>query len=132
MGKAPTIEFLPSPIDGDSPWQLYGLLLNECNEAARKLEQTLDIEICRLDIETGAEWVVYDPVAKLICENNGQITVDGLAKINASKPSRRGEIDYFDPRFAAEYITISSVRICMKKLHNGSFIHRQIMRQMSQ
>jgi hypothetical protein len=123
LGKAPTIEFLPSPIDGDSPWQLYGLLLNECNEAARKLEQTLGIEICRLDIETGAEWVVYDPIAKLICEYHGPITVDGLAKINASKPSHRGEI---------EYITISSVRVCMKKLHNGSFIHRQIMRQMSQ
>ena len=123
MDKAPTIEFLPSPIDGDSPWQLYGLLLNECNEGARKLEQTLGIEICRLDIETGAEWVVYDPIAKLICEYHGPITVDGLAKINASKPSRRGEI---------EYITISSVRVCMKKLHNGSFIHRQIMRQMSQ
>jgi hypothetical protein len=44
--------------------------------------------------------------ANIISKQNGQITVDGLAKINASKPLRRGEIEYFDPRFAADYITM--------------------------
>lgn len=105
-GKSPTIEFIPSPIDGSDPWQLFGILYNDCNEAARKLEQTLDMEIGRLELEHGTEWVVYDPVANIISRQSGQITVDGLGKINASKPLRRGEIEYFDPRFAADYITM--------------------------
>lgn len=105
-GKSPSMEFIPSPVDGSNPWELYGILYNDCNEAARKLEQTLDMEIGRLDMEHGAEWVVYDPVANLISQQSGQITIDGLGKINASKPLRRGEIEYFDPRFAADYITM--------------------------
>lgn len=105
-GKSPSIEFIPSPIDGSNPWELLSILYNDCYEAARKLEQTLDMEIGRLEIERGAEWVVYDPVANIISRQSGQITVDGLGKINASKPLRRGEIEYFDPRFAADYITM--------------------------
>ncbi|MGH9982388.1 MAG: hypothetical protein ACRD8W_00340 [Nitrososphaeraceae archaeon] len=105
-GNPPSIEFIPSPIDGNDPWELLGILFNDCNEAARKLEQTLDMEIGRLEIEHGAEWVVYDPVANIISKQSGQITINGLGKINASKPLRRDEIEYFDPRFAAEYITM--------------------------
>ena len=63
-------------------------------------------KIGRLETESGPEWVVYDPVASIISKQNGQITVDGLGKINASKPLRRGELEYFDPRFAAEYLTM--------------------------
>jgi DNA-binding MarR family transcriptional regulator len=29
MGKTPSIEFLPSPIDGDDPWKLFGILYND-------------------------------------------------------------------------------------------------------
>jgi hypothetical protein len=105
-GKIPTIEFIPSPINGSNPWELFGMLHNECNEVARKLEQTLEMEIGRLEIEPGAEWVVYDPVASIISKQNGQVTVDQLGKINASKPLRRGELEYFDPRFAAEYLAM--------------------------
>jgi hypothetical protein len=105
-GKMPTIEFIPSPINGSSPWELFGILYNDCNEVARKLEQTLEMEIGRLEIEPGAEWVVYDPVASIISKQNGQVTVDQLGKINASKPLRRGELEYFDPRFAAEYLAM--------------------------
>lgn len=105
-GKSPSIEFIPSQIDGNNPWELFGMLYHDCNEVARKLEQILDMEIGRLEIEHGAEWVIYDPVGDLISKQNGQITVDGLGKINASKPLRRGEIEYFDPRFAADYITM--------------------------
>jgi hypothetical protein len=105
-GRAPTIEFIPSPIDGSNPWELFGILYNDCNQVAKKLEMILDMEIGRLELEPGAEWVVYDPLAKLISRYNGQITLDGLGKINASKPLRRGEIEYFDPRFAVDYITM--------------------------
>ena len=61
-GKSPSIEFIPSPIDGENPWELFGILYNDCNEVARKLEQLLDMEIGRLELEPGAEWVVYDPL----------------------------------------------------------------------
>ena len=36
MGKSPTIEFLPSPLDGKNPWELCGILYHECTEAAEK------------------------------------------------------------------------------------------------
>lgn len=85
---------------------VHGILYNDCNEVARKLEQTLDMEIGRLEIEHGPEWVVYDPVARKVSKQNGQITEDQLGKINVSKPLRRGELEYFDPRFAAEYLTM--------------------------
>ena len=101
--RNPSIEFLPSPIDGDSPWQLCGIIYHECCEVARKLEELLDIDIGRLRFESGVEWVVYDPIAKVMCKYNGQITCDGLGKVNASKPSSRGEIEFFDPRRASEY-----------------------------
>ena len=105
-GKIPSIEFIPSPINGSNPWELFGILYNDCNEVARKLEQLLGMEIGRLEMENGPEWVVYDPIASIISKQNGQITVDGLGKINASKPLRRGELEYFDPRFAAEYLSM--------------------------
>jgi predicted transcriptional regulator len=105
-GKTPSIEFIPSPINGSNPWELFGILYNDCNEVARKLEQTLDMEIGRLEVEHHPEWVVYDPVASIINKQNGQITVDQLGKINASKTLCRGELEYFDPRFAAKYLTM--------------------------
>lgn len=104
--KKPSIEFLPSSIVGDDPWQLCGILYHECSKVAEKLEEVLDMEIGRLKFEQGIEWVVYDPVAKLLCKYNGQITIDGLGKVNASKPYRRGEVEFFDPRRASEYFTM--------------------------
>ncbi|HEY7078841.1 MAG TPA: helix-turn-helix domain-containing protein [Nitrososphaeraceae archaeon] len=116
----PTIEFLPSPIEGDNPWELYGLLYYECTEVARKLEDLFEMEIGILKMESRPEWVVHDPLANQICKYNGQITVEGLAKINASKPSRIGAFEYFDPRFAAEYCTmprrISNIEKLVQKL----------------
>jgi hypothetical protein len=75
---------IPSPMDGNDPWELFGIQYYDCNEVARKLERILDMEIGRLELEPGTEWAVYDPLAKLISRYNGQITVDGLGKINAS------------------------------------------------
>jgi DNA-binding MarR family transcriptional regulator len=102
----PSIEFLPSPIEGDNPWELCGLLYYECSEVARKLEDIFEMEIGILKMESRPEWVVHDPLANQICKYNGQITVEELAKINASKPSRIGALEYFDPQFASEYCTM--------------------------
>jgi hypothetical protein len=95
---------------------LCGILYHECTEAARKLEQTLDMKIGRLEMESGVEWVVYDPLAGTICKSNGQVTIDRLGKINASKPFRRGEIEYIDPRRAADYFVMPERLSRMEKL----------------
>jgi DNA-binding MarR family transcriptional regulator len=116
MGINPTIEFLPSPIDGDNPWGLFGILYHDCIEVARKVEQILDMEIGRLEMESGPEWVFYDPVANVLCKNNGQITIKGLGKINASKPSRKGAIEYFDIRRAAEYFAMPECLFRIEKM----------------
>jgi hypothetical protein len=54
-GKAPSIEFIPSPINGSNPWELVGKLFNDCSEVARKLEQILDMGIGRLEMEKHPE-----------------------------------------------------------------------------
>jgi hypothetical protein len=43
------------------------------------------------------EWVVYDPIAKSLFNQFGQITIDGIGRVNASKPRRIGEFEWFDP-----------------------------------
>jgi hypothetical protein len=41
-----------------------------------------------------------------MCKYNGQVTIEGLGKVNASKPLRRGEIEFFDLRRAADYFAM--------------------------
>ena len=48
-GKSPTIEFMPSRVDGDDPYKLYGMVLYDCIKAAERLEEAVDIEIGRLE-----------------------------------------------------------------------------------
>ncbi|HEY7079531.1 MAG TPA: winged helix-turn-helix domain-containing protein [Nitrososphaeraceae archaeon] len=122
----PTIEFIPSPIEGDNPWELCGLLYHGCSEAARKLEDIFEMEIGILKMESRPEWVVYDPLANQICKYNGQITVEGLAKINASKPSRIGAFEYFDPQLAAEYCTMP------RRLSNIEKLLQEVLEKMEQ
>jgi DNA-binding MarR family transcriptional regulator len=111
-GKIPTIEFLPSPVDGHNPYILYAMALYDCHKAAEKLEGTLGMEIGRLEPSSSAEWVVYDPVAKAFSKHMGQVTVEGIGKVNASGPSRRGEFEFHDPRAAADYMAMP------RRLHN--------------
>ena len=68
-GKSPTIEFMPSPVDGDDPYKLYGMVLYDCIKAAERLEEAVDIEIGRLEQSSRPEYVVYDPVAKAISKH---------------------------------------------------------------
>ena len=67
-----------------------------------ELEERLGIQIGRLNPSSKGEWVVYDPFAKSLSNQFGQITVDGVGKVNASKPRRRGEFEWFDPRDCAD------------------------------
>jgi hypothetical protein len=93
-GDSPTIEFIPAPIDGDDPYAIYGKLLLGCNDVARKLEQTLGMKIGLLELSSKAEWVVYSPLAKVITNKIGQVSLEGIGKINASLPNRYGEFEF--------------------------------------
>lgn len=103
-GDDPTIEFIPSAIDGSDPLQLYFRLFSDCNEVAKNLEQTLDMQIGRLELSSKAEWVIYNPLAKAITNEIGRVTVEGVGMINASLPNRYGEFEFHDPRAAAEFL----------------------------
>jgi len=103
-GKSPTIEFMPSPVDGDDPYKLYGMVLYDCIKAAERLEEAVDIEIGRLEQSSRPEYVVYDPVAKAISKHICQVDVEDIGKVNASGPRRVGEFEFYDPRAAAEYM----------------------------
>ena len=41
MEKAQLLNFMPSPVDGDDPYKLYGMVLYDCTKAAERLEDTL-------------------------------------------------------------------------------------------
>jgi predicted transcriptional regulator len=103
-GDTPTIEFLPAAIDGNDPLNLYLRLFSDCNEVAKHLEETLDMQIGRLELSSKGEWVIYNPLAKAIANNVGRVTVEGVGKINASLPNRYGEFEFHDPRAAAEFL----------------------------
>jgi predicted transcriptional regulator len=106
-GDDPTIEFIPSAIDGSDPLQLYFRIFSDCNEVANNLEQTLDMRIGRLELSSKAEWVIYNPLAKAITNKIGRVTVEGVGMINASLPDRHGEFEFHDPRAAAEFLDMS-------------------------
>jgi hypothetical protein len=103
-GNNPTIEFIPASIDGDNPLALYGRILLDRSEVAKRLEEIMDIKIGRLELSSKGEWIVYHPLAKTITDNIGRVTVQGVGKINASLPGRYGEFEFFDPRVAAEFL----------------------------
>ena len=95
---------MPSPVDGDDPYKLYGMVLYDCIKAAERLEEAVDIEIGRLEQSSRPEYVVYDPVAKAISKHICQVDVEDIGKVNASGPRRVGEFEFYDPRAAAEYM----------------------------
>jgi hypothetical protein len=105
-GNNPTIEFIPPPVDGDSPDSLHIKLLQDCILIAQELEDRLNMKFGRLELSSKGEWVVYDPIAKAFSRNIGQITVDGIGKVNASKPKRQGEFEFNDPRACGDYMAM--------------------------
>jgi hypothetical protein len=102
----PTIEFIPSPIDGDNVEDMRSQLLQDCIAVCGELEERLSMQIGRLHPSSKGEWVVYDPFAKSLSNQFGQITVEGVGKVNASKPRRSGEFEWFDPRDCADYMVM--------------------------
>lgn len=106
VGKSPTIEFIPSPVEGSDPFVLRDIELNASKTAAKRIHEHLQIEIGELEISSRPEYVVYSPIAKRITKSIGQIDVKGIGKLNASRPYHRGEFEFEDPRTALEFISI--------------------------
>ena len=105
-GKSPTVEFIPSPIDGDDPYSLRDTAFYECIKAAEKLKETLQIEIDIPQQSSLPEYVVYNPVAKEFSKHLGQVKVENIGRVNASKPRRIGEFEFSDPRTAAVFMDL--------------------------
>jgi hypothetical protein len=132
-GKNPTVEFIPSPVDGDDPFQLYGMVMYDCTKAAERLEETTGIEAGRLKFSSRGEWVEYDPITNGISRHCGQITVDGIGKINASKPSKRGALEFYDPKAAADYmampIRLHNMEVQMHGIKNALNEIKELLRR---
>jgi hypothetical protein len=77
----PTIEFIRSPIDGNNVEDMRSQLLQDCIAVRDELEERLDMRIGRLNPSSKGEWVVYDPIAKSLSNQFGQITVEVLARL---------------------------------------------------
>jgi DNA-binding MarR family transcriptional regulator len=106
IGTKPSIEFIPSPVDGEDPYKLHAMVLYDCTQVAKKLEEALGMQIGRLELSSKTEFVYYDPIAKAFCKHNGQLTVDSIGKINASKPRSIGEFEFHDPKALAAYMAM--------------------------
>jgi hypothetical protein len=109
MGKNPTIEFLPSPVEGDDPFELFVIMVVECTNVILELNDKMGLEVGPLQLGSRGEWLIYDPVARAFCKANGQVTYEDIAKVNASKPNSIGEIEFFDPRDLLAYISMPSL-----------------------
>jgi hypothetical protein len=106
MGEHPTLELIPSPVDDHDHNDLLIIVTQDCMKVLDALEQKLGMKFGRLQRSSRSESVVYSPIAKSISKYNGQVTVDGIGKINASKPMKHGEFEFYDPIAAAEFMAM--------------------------
>lgn len=122
-GNAPTLELLPSPINGDDPNDLIVSVTSDCMNTLHKLQDTIGLTVGRLQLSSRAEWTVYDPVAREFCKHNGQVAYKGLGKVNASKPRHIGEFEFHDPRAMLDYMLmpqrVKIIETLLQELVNG-------------
>lgn len=135
MGTNPTLEILPSPVDGDNPNDLIVTTVYECINAILNLYERIGLKVDKLQVSSRPEWLVYDPVAREFCKNNGQVTYDGIGKVNASRPRQIGEIEFNDPRALIEYLNmptmvkniqneVNRISIKINELHKGTTLDK--------
>ena len=103
-GRIPTLEFLPSPVEGKNPFDIYIIMLVDVVNVILDLDRKFGLRVERLRLGSRGEWLVYDPVARFFCKTNGQVTYEGISKLNASKPRSFGEFEFFDPRALYDYV----------------------------
>jgi len=104
LAKKPSAEFFASNVDGDSISEVSNAANQECLLASIELCNLTGIKFGPLKQAGKPEYAIYDPIAREYCKEFGQVTVEGLGKLNASKPRRIGEFEFYDPRSAAQYM----------------------------
>jgi hypothetical protein len=126
-GKRPTIEFIPSPIDGDDPYSLRDMAFYSCIKAAEKLKELLQIEIGIPEQSSSPEYVVYNPIAREFSKHLGQVRVEDIGKVNASGPRHIGEFEFSDPRAAAVFIDLPRrIADLEKQVESLSTVHNRM------
>ena len=125
-GAIPTLILLPSPVEGDDPFQLYTIVVCACYNAILELHNKIGLEVGSLEISSRPEWVVYDPVAKSFCKNNGQVTIPDIGKVNASPPRHIGELEFHDPRMMFNYLSmperLRNIEIILEKILGSDLV----------
>ena len=127
-GEVPTLVLLPSPVEGDDPFQLYTVMVFACVNVLLELHDKIGLKVGSLELGSRGEWLVYDPVAKSFCKNNGhgQVTYDGVGKVNASPPRHIGEFEFHDPRALVDYLAmpkrVQNIEAMLEKALNGQSV----------
>lgn len=103
-GNVPTLELLPSPIEGNDPYELFIVYVYDCMNVLMNLYDKIGLKVGRLQLGSRGEWLVYDPIARAFCKHNGQVEYETIGKVNASKPKHIGELEFHDPRALQDYL----------------------------
>ena len=101
-GQSPSVEFIMPPVDDyeGNPEKIYCLLQTNCQEVVQQIQNIYNMRIGPIELSSNGEWVVYDPIAKAVSKQFN-VSIPGVAKINASKPVKRGEFEFPTPYDAA-------------------------------
>jgi predicted transcriptional regulator len=104
-GQSPTVEFIMPPMEDyeGNPHAIYCLLQTNCLSVIQQIQTIHKMSIGPIELSSNGEWVVYDPVAKAVSKQFN-VNIPGVAKINASKPVKRGEFEFPTPYSAASYL----------------------------
>ncbi len=105
-GLSPTVEFIMPPVDDyeGNPQKISCLLQTNCLNVVRQVQNIYNMHIGLIELSSNGEWVVYDAVAKAVSKQYN-VNIPGIAKINASKPVKRGEFEFPTPYDASLYLS---------------------------
>jgi len=102
LSGKPSLEVYCEPIEGKNPFELYYYARVEADYVARCVERDYGLKLGVPEESSRPEWAVFDPVANKFTENFNLKTSD--AKMDRSPPRRLGEIEWFNPEAAKEYL----------------------------
>jgi hypothetical protein len=118
-GKQPTVELFPTRVEGSDPFELFGIAQRACIAALVKLCESTGMVAGDLQPNSRPEFVVPSPIAKRFTQHLGQVTLEGIGKVNASLPNRDGEFEFHNPRDAVGFLALPrNVRELEQRVEN--------------